>query len=401
MNIYLFFIKNFLKGKNKHFLNFENILSALGIFIGVFAIIIVSSVMNGFDKDITKRILASKPEIIVHKKDYSAIKNYHSLIKDIKKIKKVKSAIPVCETELILINKKQFSPVRCIGISSEDITAINISKNIIIGSLQNFDENGIIISMNLSLDLRTTVGETITVSDIKGKIPTPFGLLPKKSKLKVMAIYKKELPNFNDNTVYANFSFLQKFSQLKGASYIQIETFNSTFKVHNELSRNLNGKYVTEDWTQLNSNIFKAIKLEKFVMMFVLTLMIVIAAFNMSGFLIKFIENKKNEIGILKTIGVNEKVLLKIFKFYSLAQGAIGSFFGFLFAFLLLIFQNKYHFIKIPVPGLPLKYLPVTINWYELVIIPFGALLICYFSIIYPIKKIKRVNIIDILRKTA
>ena len=134
-------------------------------------------------------------------------------------------------------------------------------------------------------------------------------------------------------------------------------------------------------------------------MMFVLFLMIIIASFNMGGFLVKFIESKKYEIGILKTIGMENKNLSTLFLQYSLFLGIFGSVSAAIISFLIIYFQNVFHFIEIPVPGLPLRYLPMEIKITEFIIVPLTAIFISYLSVIYPLKRIKKVEIIKILRE--
>ena len=401
MKFYHLFIKKFLKGKNKYFFTLENILSIAGIFIGVFSILIVSSVMNGFDKDIRSRLLNVKPEIIIRKKDYSEIKNYSNLLQKLKNLKSVQNASAIIKSELVALKDNRFSPVICMGIAKDDlITISNIKNKIVLGSINSFDRNSVILGMDLSLQLHATVGEKIVLSDIKGKIPTPFGLLPVKRELKLVGIYRTGLPDFDKNVLFVDLKFLQSFLSTNGISYIQIKSKNGdTKRAYSEIKKIISSQYTVEDWTKLNTNLFHAIKLEKAVMMFVLFLMIIIASFNMGGFLVKFIESKKYEIGILKTIGMENKNLSTLFLQYSLFLGIFGSVSAAIISFLIIYFQNVFHFIEIPVPGLPLRYLPMEIKITEFIIVPLTAIFISYLSVIYPLKRIKKVEIIKILRE--
>ncbi len=401
MKFYHLFIKKFLKGKNKYFFTLENILSISGIFIGVFSILIVSSVMNGFDKDIRSRLLNVKPEIIIRKKDYSEIKNYSNLLQKLKNIKSVQNASAIIKSELVALKDNRFSPVICMGIAKDDlITISNIKNKIVLGSINSFDRNSVILGMDLSLQLHATVGEKIVLSDIKGKIPTPFGLLPVKRELKLVGIYRTGLPDFDKNVLFVDLKFLQSLLSTNGISYIQIKSKNGdTKRAYSEIKKIISSQYTVEDWTKLNTNLFHAIKLEKAVMMFVLFLMIIIASFNMGGFLVKFIESKKYEIGILKTIGMENKNLSTLFLQYSLFLGIFGSVSAAIISFLIIYFQNVFHFIEIPVPGLPLRYLPMEIKITEFIIVPLTAIFISYLSVIYPLKRIKKVEIIKILRE--
>ena len=401
MKFYHLFIKKFLKGKNKYFFTLENILSIAGIFIGVFSILIVSSVMNGFDKDIRSRLLNVKPEIIIRKKDYSEIKNYSNLLQKLKNLKSVQNASAIIKSELVALKDNRFSPVICMGIAKDDlITISNIKNKIVLGSINSFDRNSVILGMDLSLQLHATVGEKIVLSDIKGKIPTPFGLLPVKRELKLVGIYRTGLPDFDKNVLFVDLKFLQSLLSTNGISYIQIKSKNGdTKRAYSEIKKIISSQYTVEDWTKLNTNLFHAIKLEKAVMMFVLFLMIIIASFNMGGFLVKFIESKKYEIGILKTIGMENKNLSTLFLQYSLFLGIFGSVSAAIISFLIIYFQNVFHFIEIPVPGLPLRYLPMEIKITEFIIVPLTAIFISYLSVIYPLKRIKKVEIIKILRE--
>ncbi len=395
-----FLIKKFLKGKNRYIFTFENILSILGIFIGVFSIIVVSSVMNGFDNDITNRILDSKPEIIIRKKNFSPIKDYHGITKKISRIKSIKTFAAVSEAELVVLKDNNFNPVKCLATDSKKFENIlNIKKYIIIGSIKDFKDNSVIIGLDLSLQLHSTVGEEITLSDITGKIPTPLGLMPNHKKIKIVGIFKTGLPELDRQTIFVPLKFFSSFMPNHGIDYIQVKSKNKTQKTLKKLKSKLNNDYTAEDWTMLNGNIFSAIKIEKTVMMFVLFLMIVIATFNMSGFLIKFIESKNYEIAIIQALGIGKKQIKNIFSQYVFILAAIGSLSATLISFVILYLQKNFHFIRIPVPGLPLTYLPVSINPYEIIIVSLSAILISYLSFIYPLKRLNTISIIEVLRE--
>ena len=394
----------YLKGRKKFFFTFSNMLSLLGIVIGVFSLLVVSSVMNGFDSDMRDRVIGSKAEIKIHKEDYSPISNYNELIEDVLSNKKVVGAAPVCDIELMIQKKRGLSSTLCYGIDlDKQKNVTELLNKIVVGApdKESLDDDGIIIGLDLSLTLSATVGEYIQLTSPIGTQPSPFGLLPKSKKLKVVGIYVSGMPEYDRVYTYISLKNSQYFLGYGDeVTQIEVKSIDPTHsaRVANEIQNKINSDYIVEDWSEFEANLFNAIKMEKAVMFLVLALMILIASFNMSGNFVKLVTEKRVEIGVLKSMGASGKDVVKIFINIGVIIGFFGTLFGLILAVILLYAQMKFHFIIIPVPGFPLQWLPVEIRLLDFILVPVVAIVISLLTTLHPADRTVKIDPMKIIR---
>ena len=379
-------------------------LSLFGIIIGVFSLLVVSSVMNGFESDMRDRIIGSKTEIKIHHKNYEPISDYENILQEISTIKEITGSAPVCEMELMIQNKKNLASTVCFGIDFEKHSRItNIFDKIVVGvpDDESLKEDGIIIGLDLSLSLNVSVGDYVLLSSPLGTEPSPFGLLPRSKKFKIIGLFISGLPEFDRIFSYISLKNSQYLLGFKDeVSHIEVKT--GTSKKSHQISRNiqkvLGENYLVEDWSEFDANLFNAIKMEKIVMFLVLALMIIIASFNMTGNFIKLVAEKKNEIGILKAMGATEKDIVRIFVIAGIFIGIIGTFLGSFLALILLFSQKTWHLISIPVPGFPLQWIPVEIRLRDFLIVPAVAVLISFLTTLHPARRTVKIDPIKMIR---
>ncbi len=395
----------YLKGRKKYFFTFSNMLSLLGIIIGVFSLLVVSSVMNGFDSDMRSRVIGSKAEIKIHKSDYSPIRNYEEIINKIEQIPSVIGTAPVCENELMIQNENELASTICYGIDLDRQKKVTqILDKIVVGEpdIEALENNGIIIGLDLSMTLNVTVGEYVQLTSPIGTEPTPFGLLPKSKKMKVVGIFISGMPEYDRIFTYISLKNGQYFSgYIDEIRQIEIKSTDSrkSYRTAKQLQELVGEEFLVEDWSVFEANLFNAIKMEKIVMFFVLALMIIIASFNMTGNFIKLVTEKKVEIGVLKALGASEKDIVRIFVNVGIIIGIIGTFIGVLLALIVLLAQKNWQFIQIPVPGFPLHWLPVEIRIIDFVIVPIVAIVISFLTTLQPSKRTVKIDPIKIIRK--
>ena len=395
----------YLKGRKKYCFTFSNTLSLLGIVIGVFSLLVVSSVMNGFDSDMRSRVIGSKAEIKIHKTDYSPIQNYEEIINKIEQIPSVIGTAPVCENELMIQNENELASTICYGIDLDRQKKVTqILDKIVVGEpdIEALGKDGIIIGLDLSMTLNVTVGEYVQLTSPIGTEPTPFGLLPKSKKMKVVGIFISGMPEYDRIFTYISLKNGQYFSGYENEiRQIEVKSTDSrkSYRTAKQLQELLGEEFLVEDWSVFEANLFNAIKMEKIVMFFVLALMIIIASFNMTGNFIKLVTEKKMEIGVLKALGASEKDIIRIFVNVGIIIGMLGTFIGLLLALIVLLAQQNWHFIQIPVPGFPLHWLPVEIRILDFVIVPIVAIVISFLTTLHPSKRTVSVDPIKIIRK--
>ena len=394
----------YLKGRKKFFFTFSNMLSLLGIVIGVFSLLVVSSVMNGFDSDMRDRVIGSKAEIKIHKDDYSPISNYNELIENISTNEKVVGAAPVCDIELMIQKEKNLSSTLCYGIDlDKQKNVTELLNKIVVGipDKKALGNDGIIIGMDLSLTLSATVGEYIQLTSPIGTQPSPFGLLPRSKKLKVVGIYISGMPEYDRINTYISLKNSQYFLGYEDeVTQIEVKSVDSSHsaRLADEIQDKIGSEYIVEDWSEFEANLFNAIKMEKVVMFFVLALMIIIASFNMSGNFVKLVTEKRVEIGVLKSMGASGKDVVKIFINIGVIIGLLGTLTGLLLAVILLYAQMKFQFIVIPVQGFPLQWLPVEMRLLDFILVPVITIAISLLTTLYPAGRTVKIDPMKIIR---
>ena len=394
----------YLRGRKKFFFTFSNLLSMSGIIIGVFSLLVVSSVMNGFDSDMRRRVVGSKAEIKIHHKNYDPIASYREIVSRIAALPEIIAAAPVCETELMIQKGNNLSSTLCFGIDFASHTRItDLVRKMVVGvpNAESLSEDGIIIGLDLSLTINATVGEYVQLMSPIGTEPTPFGLLPKSRKLKVIGLFVSGLPEYDQVFTYIS---LRNAQYLLGyqdeISQIEVKSVNAekSRKYAQKIRELLGDDFLVEDWSIFDANLFNAIRMEKVVMFLVLALMIIIASFNMTGNFIKLVAEKKTEIGILKALGASEKDIVKIFLNIGVILGVMGVLIALLLALGLLFAQTKWQFIVIPVPGFPLQWLPVEMRTLDFILVPLLAIAISFLTTLHPAHHTVKIDPIKIIR---
>lgn len=378
-------------------------LSLLGVIIGVFSLLVVLSVMEGFEQKMIHDVVGTKSEIKIHKSEYAPILDYNDQMQKLKNEFPKCNFAPVSSGELMLKNNSHLFVSNVIGVDYESYLQVSsVFDDMIIGQPSNADlENGIILGLELSLDLHATVGEYVQVTFPLGTIPTPFGLMPKTKRLRVVGIYSSNIPEYSSFTSFISIKNSQYFFQTgRGIQRIDVKTENPLMAEEQAV---LIQQYLGEDfevvsWKVFEKNLFMAINIEQKIVSFALFLMILISAMNLMGNMIKLITEKRKELGILKAMGASNKFISRIFVTIGLIIGMIGSLLGGGLAFLLLVTQQKYNFITLPIEAMNVEVLPIKIEYSNFVITIIISLTILIISSWIPAKKTLEIEPIKIIR---
>ena len=318
----------YLKTRKKDgFLNIISIFSFIGISLGVAVLIIVMSVMNGFRTELINKIVGFNAHV--------TIKPYNQPI-DKAKLKNnnlkliSKDLIFSNSGEAIIIKKNFTKGVALRGYKNNDFPKLEIFKeNDFVGDISNLSQNFISVGSELSYDLNVKVGDKIMMMSSSG-VETIIGSLPKQQTFIVSSIFKSGLAEFDQNVVFMNLETLESFLNLKVDERV-LEIFLkkpiqiSKTKIY--LQKIFSDEYIFT-WADLNKSLFSALKVERNVMFIILSLIIVVAAFNIISGLTILVKNKTKEIAILKSIGVLNKSIKKIFFLVGIIIGTSATIFG-------------------------------------------------------------------------
>ena len=327
--------RNLRPKKKEGFLKVISIFSFLGIMLGVATLIIVMSVMNGFRTELTEKILGFNSHITIKPYSSNISEEFYSNLQEEYKNTKV---IKVYNGEAVVMMSDSAKGVLIRGVDSEKIEEIDFfKKNIIDGELSNFVNGTLIMGKQLAIELGVVVGDKINIMS-SSSVLTPLGAIPKQSSYKIASVFSSGLYEFDKNVVFFNLEDSLSFFE-KNVDDINLEIFLKNpleaDKYKKEI-QNKNSNFYVNSWSDLNKSFFSALKVERNVMFLILTLIIIVAAFNIISGLTILIKNKTKEIAILKSLGLSKKSIIKSFFLTGFLIGffatVVGVIFGIVFS---------------------------------------------------------------------
>ena len=319
--------RNLRPKKKEGFLKIISIFSFLGIMLGVTILIIVMSVMNGFKTELTNKILGLNPHIVIQPNGLNIDEKYISKIKD--NFRDI-SVSKTYSGEAVIINNDQAKGIIIKGVNNKE-KKINefLEKNVVSGNVKKFKKNNVFIGSELAFNLNLNEGDRINLMS-SSFISTPLGSLPKQENFKVAGIFNTGFIEFDQNIIFLTTEdALSIFSK-------DVKDQNLEIYLKDPLEANLykkkiekiNQNYFIYTWSDLNKSFFSALKVERNVMFIILTLIIIVAAFNIISGLTILIKNKTKEIAILKTLGLNNTSIKKSFFLTGLTIGFLATLSG-------------------------------------------------------------------------
>jgi lipoprotein-releasing system permease protein len=395
--------RNLKPKKRDGFLKVISLFSFLGITLGVAILIIVMSVMNGFRTDLTNKILGLNPHVVIE----SYNENIEILKKEIKKEYKVSLFLNSYSAEAVVLTKENTKGVLIKGIDNTELKKFYIKDKIVEGDFNKFTKGTILIGGELAFNLNVKIGEKINIIS-SSFINTPFGDIPKQESFKIVGIFNSGFYEFDQNLVFTNLSdALAIFDKTK--KDLRLEVYLEKPMNANLLKKNIeknNKELFIYTWTDLNKSFFSALKVERNVMFLILTLIIIVAAFNIISGLTILIKNKTKEIAILKTLGLSNYSIKKSFFLTGLIIGSsatiAGTILGILFSInieKIRILLSQFLNINIFPPDVYfLDKMPSEINFISVLYIFSLSILITAVASYFPAKNISKMEPTEALK---
>ena len=383
----------YLKPKKKEgFLRVISIFSFTGIALGVAILIIVMSVMNGFRTELINKILGFNPHIIV--KPYNNKINKEDLDNlDVLKENVLRTAFTF-SGQAIILSKKNTTGILVRSYLENEINKIDLIKNgIIDGSLNSFSKNTISIGKELAISLDLIVGDEITLMSTSN-LQTPFGNLPMQEKFTISSVFSTGLAEFDHNVIFMPFGNAKSLFELSDMD-IDLEIFlkkpDNAQLVKEKVQKIFSNHYVYS-WADLNKSFFGALKVERNVMFIILTLIIIVAAFNIISGLTILVKNKTREIAILRTLGISKNSIAKVFFLTGFTIGLLatitGVTIGILFSYYIeeirVLITSIFNIRLFPEEIYFLSQMPSEINFGYILVISLFSLLITFLATIFP-----------------
>ena len=397
--------RNLKPKKKEGFLKIISIFSFLGISLGVAVLIIVMSVMNGFRTELTNKILGFNSHITIKPYSNPISENYYNKIKN----KYINSnVIKTFNGEAVILNRDNAKGTLIRGVDPKKINSINFLKeNIIDGELTNFKNGTVIIGKYLAIELGVVVGDKINIMS-SNSISTPLGNIPKQSSFQVAAVFSSGLYEFDRSVSFFNLTdSLSFFGKNLEDFYIEIflqDPINAS-KYKNEI-QNIDSSFYVISWADQNKSFFSALKVERNVMFLILTLIIIVAAFNIISGLTILIKNKTKEIAILKSLGLDKKSIIKSFFLTGFIIGfaatitglVLGTLFSINIESIRVFLSNTFNLQIFPEDVYFLTEMPSEISLSSILIISSFSLITSMFASLLPSLAVTKIDPIKALK---
>jgi lipoprotein-releasing system permease protein len=415
-----------MRAKRKQvFVSIITLISIFGIFLGVAALIIVLAVMNGFEEDLRTKILGIRSHIEVTTSLSAPMKDYAAVRAEIDKTPGVIASTPFIYTQAMLRSGNGVTGVVIRGLDTQTSPkVINLGK-IREGSLNDLNgvpENvlkkmpaedkylsGIMIGKEMARNLGLFLYDTLTIISPAGGIATPMGMVPRMKKFIVVGIYESGFYEYDSSLAFLSIKSCQDFLEMgdtvSGIDIVVRDIYKAD-AIARHIQSTLGFPFFAQNWMQMNKNLFSALKLEKRVMFIILSLIVLVAAFNIISALIMIVMEKNKDIAILKSMGATSGMIMKIFIYQGLIVGMVGTLFGSIAGLAValnlqkisLFVEKIFNFKILPGDVYYLSELPSKVNYTDVVTIVIGTLLVCFLSTLYPSWKASQLDPAEALR---
>lgn len=408
-----YFIGNRYLRVKRTFISLITILSIAGITIGVMALIIVIAVMSGAEAEFRSRILGVESHVMIMRYG-SAFTDYRRIIKDVEKIDGVKTASPYVFSQIMLRSSSRVSGAVLRGIdpgsAGQAIKSLDkafleqrLTKNQNAGTSAFVP--GIILGQELARNLGVIENDIIYLISPRGMI-SPIGHIPAMKRFRVTGLFESGMYEYDTSLAYVHLKDAQSILHIGDSVTnigVRVKDIYKADNIAENIASNLNQKYKTglywaRDWMQMNRNLFSALKLEKKAMFIILTLIILVAAFNIASSLIMMVTVKTKDIAILKAMGATNKSIRRIFVFKGMIVGLTGTVLGMCLGLAGCILLKHYEFIKLPGDVYYFTTLPVKLEALDVFVIVSAAMIICYLATLYPARKASKLNPVEAIR---
>jgi lipoprotein-releasing system permease protein len=407
MAVEFFIGRRYLRAKQKQaFISLITFLSVAGVTVGVMALIIVLAVMAGFEDDLKSRILNVNAHITLQSY-HSTFSDYRNVLETVEETPGVESAAPFVTTQVMIRSSGGYSAAIIRGMDLDSagrvITYLDTEPIKVQAQQRETDSSikpGLILGKELAEHLGAVVGNTVQLISPRGSL-SPIGPLPGMKQFQVVGLFESGMYEFDRSLGFislADAQTLQKLDDEVNGLEIRVTDSDRADTLRQQIVETLGFPFYALDWMQKNQNLFSALELEKTVMFIILTLIVLVAAFNIASTLIMMVMEKKRDIAILRAMGATDRQVRSIFVFKGMVIGLIGTLLGDGLGVILCALLKRYQFIELPSDVYFLSTLPVKLQPLMIVQVSAAAMAICFLATLYPARQASRMNPVEAIR---
>jgi len=416
----------YLKAKRQQlFISLITWISVGGVAVGVMALIVVLAVMSGFEDLLKSKILGMNAHIVVLQLGSQRLEHYAQVLERVKQTDDVVAVTPFIYSQVMLSSRSNVMGVVVRGIDPErEQIVTDLAKHIRDGSLRRLHEEitrvpgaeeenlpqspGIVIGRELAKNLNTVLGDDITMVSPVGTL-TPAGMMPKYRRFEVVAIFDSGMFEYDTSLAFISLPTAQRFFNLGDAVtglQLRVDNVDRAPQVAQVLQRELGFPYWTRDWTEMNRNLFAALRVEKVTMFVILVLIVLVAAFNIVSTLIMMVMEKRRDIAILRAMGATRRGIMKIFMLEGVVIGTAGTVVGALGGIALAsslerirgLVERVFQVSVFPKDVYYFDQIPVKLQTLDFALITLAAVILSFLATLYPAWNAARLDPVEVLR---
>jgi len=397
-------LRYLLAKRRQVFISVISLVSTLGVTVGVMALVIALALMTGLQGELQARILGASAHVFVYKP--AGITDYREEIKKLSQVPGVIGAAPTVMGKALIrgIGNDGFIGVKGIDAAMEP-SVTDIGHAMIEGSLNGLtpatedDLAGIALGKDLAAEIGAKVGDTVTLLTPNGTL-SPMGVMPRQRRLKVVGLFRLGLYEVDAGSGFVDIDRGMLLAGTDRVAQIDVKVADpySAPAIADQIANDFGPDYVTQDWTDINQQLYSALLLEKIGMGIGIGLIVAVAALNIVASLILLVMEKTRDIAILKTMGASSKSITLIFLLQGTIIGVIGTIVGATIGAITANVLDRYRLITIPGDVYQVSYLPFRLLPGDLIAVIIGAVVVCFLATLYPSRQAARLDPAQALR---
>ncbi len=406
-----FFIsKRYLRSKHKtNLISIISMISAVGVTIGVAALIVVISVFNGFGSLVKSILINFDPHVTIHSEVQDGSELKTELYTFLSSREDISNYYAFVEGKVLLQNNQNYQAVSLKGIEEQDSSGDwGIKTSLLKGDID-FNASdatvpSLLVSQRMAIRLSASVGDTITVNSFENlqRMAIDFTAIPQTRRFIISGVFSTDNPDYDILFAYSPLASAQNtlnFGKKISGYEIRLDDINSSEQFKNDILADINNNTLRiNTWYDLHKDLYNVMQIERWSAFLLLSLIIFVATFNILGSLTMSVIEKKRDIGVLRAMGIKINSIVKIFMFEGILIGFIGTFIGLFLGLLVCYLQIEFKFYALDPASYIIDAIPVRIEFLDVITVTAAALFLTFIASLYPAKRAAKINLIESIK---